>query len=172
MSRILLRSLLITMVLAPTTLLVTSCKHFEVADAFHEKAKTWVVKSNMWKVREAAEAFAKDHTYMYPTQIDDEFKSYFEGGDPKSKKPGKAPNNPFTGTDEWPQLGFIVNLEESRNVLPGPLKRGILEYTPLENGKSYAIRGGSEADKAIGAEDGGAETPTMIISRDSKPPSK
>lgn len=160
------------MVVSPITLLVSSCKHFEVVDAYSEKAKTWAVKGNMWAVREAAENYAKDHTYMYPTQIDDEFKSYFPGGDPKTKKPGKAPINPFTGKEEWPQLGYIVNLEDARNILPGGLKRGILEYTPLENGKSYAIRGGSEADKAIGAEDGGAETPTMVISRDSKPPSK
>lgn len=165
------RPVLVTMV-APLTLLLSACQHFQVIDAYSEKAKTFVVKANMWKIKEAADNYSKDHLYMYPTQIDDDFKSYFAGGDPKAKKPGSAPINPFTGNPEWPIAGFLTSLEEARNVLPGPLKRGVLEYTSLEGGKSYAIRGGSELDKAIGAEDGGSDTPTLVISRDSKPPSK
>ncbi len=141
-----------------------------IPDTINERAKTLVVRSNLLEVQKAAEKYFKDHTYMYPTAIDDDFKSYFDGGDPATKKPGKPPINPFTGNPEFPVLGTITDLDQARQAPPGDLKRGVIEYSALENGKSYGIRGGDEKDKALHSEDA-AQTGTLIISRDTWKPS-
>ncbi len=142
-----------------------------VPDTINERAKTIVVRSNLNEVQKAAEKYFKDHTYMYPTAIDDDFKSYFEGGDPATKKPGKPPINPFTGNPEFPVLGTITDLAQARQAPPGDLKRGVIEYNALEGGKSYGIRGGDEKDKALHSEDA-AQAGTLIISRDTWEPGK
>ncbi|MBX3138976.1 hypothetical protein KF707_22305 [Candidatus Obscuribacterales bacterium] len=141
-----------------------------VPDTINERAKTLVVRSNLLVVQKAAEKYFKDHTYMYPTAIDDDFKSYFEGGDPATKKPGNPPINPFTGNPEFPVLGTVTDLAQARQAPPSDLKRGVIEYSPLENGKSYGIRGGDEKDKAMHSEDA-AQMGTLIISRDTWKPS-
>lgn len=108
---------------------------------------------------------------MYPTQIDDDFKSYFEGGDPASKKAGTPPINPFTGTPEWPVLGTITNLAAARQQIPIELQKGVIEYCALDGGKSYGIRGGADSGKAISSEDA-AHMGTLVLSREdyNKPP--
>lgn len=132
---------------------------------YNEKAKTIGVKVNMKTVQTAAENYFKDHTYMYPTAIDDDFKSYFPGGDSVAKKPGTAPLNPFTGTGEWPILGTLANVEEARKATPDALVKGVIEYSPIDGGKNYGIRGGSETSKAITAEDA-SHMGTLVLSRD------
>ncbi len=132
---------------------------------YNERAKTIGVKANMKVVQEAAEKYFKDHTYMYPTAIDDDFKSYFPGGDPVAKKPGKAPLNPFNGTGEWPIIGTLTNVEEARKVAPDALAKGVIEYSPIDGGKSYGIRGGAESGKAIQGESA-SNLSTLVLSRD------
>lgn len=132
---------------------------------YNERAKTIGVKANMKVVQTAAESYFKDHTYMYPTVIDDDFKSYFPGGDPVAKKAGKAPLNPFTGTADWPVLGTITNIEEARKATPDALIKGTIEYSPIDGGKSYGIRGGAETNKAITG-DSASNMGTLVLSRD------
>lgn len=132
---------------------------------YNERAKTIAVKANMKLVQDAAEKYFKDHTYMYPTAIDDDFKSYFAGGDPVAKKAGKAPLNPFNGTAEWPILGTLTNVEETRKQAADTLAKGAIEYSPIDGGKSYGIRGGAENGKAIiGAS--ASNLSTLVLSRD------
>jgi hypothetical protein len=132
---------------------------------YNERAKTIGVKANMKVVQEAAEKYFKDHTYMYPTVIDDDFKSYFPGGDSVAKKAGKAPLNPFNGTGEWPIIGTLTNVEEARKATPDVLAKGAIEYSPVDGGKSYGIRGGAETGKAITGESA-SNMGTLVLSRD------
>ncbi len=141
----------------------SGCAQLETANTYGEKAKTIVVKVNMKTVQVAVEKYFRDHAYKYPVQIDDEMKSYFSGGDPAKKTPGTAPRNPFTGETEWPALGTITDLQATRNGAPTSLKKGVIEYSPLDGGKSYAIRGGAENDMAVSAADGNN---TVVLSRD------
>lgn len=131
---------------------------------YNEKAKTIGVKENMKTVQAAVEKYFSDHTYMYPTVIDDDFKSYFQGGDSVAKKPGKPPLNPFTGTEEWPVMGKITNLEEARKAAPDTLGKGVIEYSPLDGGKSYGIRAGAETGKAVSSDQNNVAT--LVLSRD------
>lgn len=144
---------------------LSGCGGAQVADTYNERAKNFAVRANMVAVQNAAERYFKDHTYMYPTAIDDDFKSYFEGGDPASKKPGKGPINPFTGLGEFPVLGTITDIAQARMALPGDLPKGTIEYSPIDNGKSYGIRGGADVGKAMRSEDA-AQMGTLVLSRD------
>lgn len=134
-----------------------------VSSPFDGKAKDLAVKSNMMRVQAAAEAYFKDHTYMYPNEINDEFKSYFAGGDVASKKPGSALTNPFTGQMEWPVIGTITDLKQARSGFAKPLQKGVIEYSPINGGKSYAIRGGGYEDKELTMVNGAAP---LVLSRD------
>jgi hypothetical protein len=146
-------------------LAVTGCNRGNVAETYNERAKTIGVKANMKVVQAAAENYFKDHTYMYPTTLDDDFKSYFPGGDSVAKKPGKPPINPFTGLGEWPVVGAMTDLAKARLDTPTDMEKGKLEYNAIDNGKNYGIRGGSEASKAITSEDAG-HMGTLVYSRD------
>ncbi len=158
---------LLIMALIPFVCGASGCSQANIANSYNEKAKTIVVRANMKAVQNAAEKYSKDHIYLYPTKIDDEFKYYFSGGDPTAKKVGQAPTNPFTGTAEWPVLGNVSDLSVSRSAAPEALAAGTIEYSPLNNGKSYAIRGGGEDGKAIASDNAAAAgTGTMVLSRD------
>lgn len=168
--------------LAITTLagstLLTSCSGGNVvgmAGDYNDKAKTFTVIANMKVVQNNAEKYMRDHGYMYPMQIDDEFKSYFEGGDTAAKKPGNAPINPFTGSGEWPVLGSLTDVPKVKADPPVMLPKGQIEYSPMEGGKAYAVRGGDEHGMTLVD----AETKQVIVltrdnfkSADSAAPSK
>ena len=153
--------LVATVLILPMAL--SSCAGLEVANSYSEKAKTLVVRSNMKKVQLAAEKYFGEHSYRYPTAIDDDFKSYFKASDDEGNESSNSLTNPFTGTEEWPVLGSVTDLEAARQQQPEALKRGTLEYSPIEGGKSYAIRGGAENDLAIADEEKGT---TLVLSRD------
>lgn len=140
------------------------------AGSYDGKAKEIVVKANMKTVQNAAEKYASDHIYLYPKAIDDEFKYYFPDGDPAAKKIGTAPTNPFTGQAEWPILGKLVEVAASRANAPDPVQMGSVEYSPIDNAKSYAIRGGDANGKAIPG-DNMSNSGVLLLSRDnySKP---
>lgn len=127
--------------------ILTSCSGGNVvgiAGDYNDKAKTFTVIANMKVVQNNAEKYMRDHGYMYPMQIDDEFKSYFDGGDIAAKKPGNAPINPFTGSGEWPVLGSLTDISKVKSDPPVMMPKGQIEYSPLDGGKGYAIRGGDE----------------------------
>ncbi|HMP52153.1 MAG TPA: hypothetical protein PKD05_11435 [Candidatus Melainabacteria bacterium] len=129
--------------------LTQGCQQAQMAGSYDGAAKNLAVKANMQRVQAAAEAYFRDHTYMYPAEINDDFKSYFPGGDPASKKPGSALTNPFTGQPEWPVIGTITDLTTARAGLPKALSKGVIEYSPINGGKSYAVRAGGFDDKEI-----------------------
>ena len=147
---------------------VSSCAHQNVgvANSFDGEAKNLAVRANMKNTQAAAEAYFKDHTYMYPKEIDDEFKSYFPGGDVASKKPGNAFINPFTGQVEWPVLGSVTSVQAARSGPTKPLNKGVIEYSPIDGGKSYAIRGGGWDDKEITV--AGSKMPMVLSRKDEK----
>jgi len=144
---------------------LTGCGGGKVAETYDGRAKTIGVRANMVVVQEAAEKYFKDHTYMYPVTLDDDFKSYFPGGDSAAKKPGKPPINPFTGEAEWPVVGTITDLAQARSATPPAMKKGQLEYSAIDGGKNYGIRGGADTEKAIHSEDA-AQMGTLVLSRD------
>ncbi len=147
------------------SLLIMGCHGVQVADTYNERAKAIAARANLDVVQSAAEKYAKEHLYMYPTKIDDDFKACFPEGDPASKKPGKAPINPFTGIGEWPVMGKITDLVTARATTPEQIGKGIIEYSSLEGGKNYAIRGGADTGKAMDAEDA-SHVGTLVLSRD------
>lgn len=157
------RNLLSVTTLMFGLLVCFGCQQAQVAGTFDGAAKNLAVKSNMKRVQAAVEAYFRDHTYMYPVQIDDDFKSYFEGGDTSAHKAGSPPTNPFTGQGEWPVLGEIKDPKEARAGLPKAMPKGVIEYSPIDGGKSYAIRAGGYDDKEI--PEMNSNSP-MVLSRD------
>ncbi|MCA9803028.1 MAG: hypothetical protein KC777_13750 [Cyanobacteria bacterium HKST-UBA02] len=157
------RGVQVLVMLAVAPAVLSGCAQLKTANSYGEKAKTIVVKSNMQLVQNAAEEYARDHTYLYPTAVDDDFKSYFENGNPPAHLAGHAPTNPFTGQGEWPVLGKAEDLLQARSAPPTPLQPGVIEYSPLNEGKSYAIRAGDEQGMAIAGE---GSSKTLVISRD------
>ena len=143
---------------------LTACSQLNVANSYGEKAKTIVVQANMSVVQKAAEKYFRDHSYMYPTQINDEFKYYFPNGDPAAKKVGDPPTNPFTGLGEWPVMGTITNVEKMRMTGPVDMKKGEIQYSAINGGKSYAIVAGGEDNKTITQK--GIKM-MLVVSRDS-----
>lgn len=148
------------------SILLTGCKGAQVADTYNERARAIAARANLEVVQAAAEKYAKEHLFMYPTKIDDDFKACFPEGDPASKKPGIAPINPFTGSPEWPVMGKVTDLATARALTPELIGKGVIEYSSLDGGKNYAIRGGADTGKAMDAEDA-SHVGTLVLSRDS-----
>lgn len=135
--------------IAISSVLLASCSPERLQEA-QEKAKDAAVKSNMYTVQMAAEAYAADHSGTYPTTIDDKFKSYFPGGDgEKGTKVGRMPVNPFTAEGEWPANGNIKDVEAASNGAPPALKPGEIQYNSLKDATSYAIIGSGRNGKAF-----------------------
>lgn len=108
------------------------------------------VREAMQRIQVAAEHYAADHgTDTYPVTIDDDFKSYFPGGQEGSVPAPIGPVNVFTGVNEYPVLGKIRDVHSARFGERFPVKRGTIQYCPLNNGKGYAIIGGAHDDKAM-----------------------
>ncbi len=146
-------------------ILLAGCQGAQVADTYNERARAISARANLEVVQNAAEKYAKEHLYLYPTQIDDDFKACFPEGDPATKKPGKAPLNPFTGNPEWPVIGKVTDLVAARTTTPEQIGKGVIEYSPINGGKDYAIRGGADTGKAMDAEDA-SHVGTLVLSRD------
>jgi TonB family protein len=118
---------------------------------------------HMHSVKMAAELYAVNHDGVYPLAIDDSFKEYLKagGGDPKSRWPMV---NPFTYRVEWPIPGRVLDVARLRASRPSPLPPGVVEYSPVANGQSYAIRGGGPNGRALpGTWEGSA---TLVLSTD------
>lgn len=130
-------------------------------------ARTSVVKSNMRTCQFAVESYATDHAGLYPRTVSDEsFRSYYPGGSNGASplREGKPPVNPFTSEPEWPVDGRMADLKAARELMPGKLKKGIVEYSVILNAAqepmSYAIRGGGAAGMAISTTGG----KTLVLS--------
>lgn len=109
----------------------------------HETAR---VRGNMRCCQVAAESYSADHSSLYPKSIGDEqFKGYFPGGVTLA--------NPVTGSMEWAIDGKVTNVSAAREQLPGPMPKGIVEYSAILNGAhqpvGYAIRGGDSTGRTV-----------------------
>ncbi len=107
------------------------------------------VRRNMLKVKEAAEAYAAAHKGIYPASVTDEFKSYIAGQPGKKAPDSAAPENPFNHKKEWPVNGNVRNVLEARAAYPEYMENGVIEYSCLDDGYTYAIRGGGLAMRTI-----------------------
>ncbi|HEY9787818.1 MAG TPA: hypothetical protein V6D17_20695 [Candidatus Obscuribacterales bacterium] len=122
------------------------------------------ILANMTAVQWAAECYAEDHHGLYPTAIDDSFKKYFPGSDTAHTKAGLPLMNPATKKLEWPVLGSVQDPKKARFVEPSVMAPGKIEYSPINNGKDYAIRAGDARGKMIAKGHGAIKT--LVLSKD------
>jgi hypothetical protein len=121
----------------------------EIESSEPEDEQNIRVKRNMIAIQDAAEAYAADHKGLYPKEVNDAFKSYFPGGDPRTNKPGKAPTNPFSTKAEWPSYGTVADIAQIRSEYPADMAPGAIEYQHTEDLRAYAIVGGGANAKAL-----------------------
>ncbi len=105
----------------------------------------------MIKTQAAAECYASHHQGRYPTKIDNAFHSYFPYGgyDDQNFATLSCVYNPYTNSKDMPVLGKIKSLEQARRLISDKIGVGVTEYSPIENGKSYVIRGGDGKGKIV-----------------------
>ncbi len=141
--------------LAALTLYVTGCLRgnravISTAEQDKQQAEDLRVRDNMRMVQKAAEQFAAGHASdSYPSDISDNFKTYFPGGLEGSKQAPVGPANPFTGVNEFPTMGHIVDPLVARTSPRAQIRPGCIEYSSLAGGKGYAIIGGAHDGKAL-----------------------
>lgn len=144
-----LRPILQTLVLC-ASIFLAACGQEDSSKISEDADRDQDVREAMKRIQLAAEHYAADHgTDKYPISIDDEFKSYFPGGQEGSVPAPVGPVNVFTGVNEFPFLG---NVKDVHSVRFGPrfsIKRGTIQYCPLNSGKGYAIIGGAHDDKPM-----------------------
>lgn len=116
-----------------------------IADAFKrgfkkgmDKGKDDLVAEQMVEFERALQSYAVEHEGRYPAKIDDSFKSYYKGG-----------HNYFSNQDEMPVNGRRPGLEALRKGKRPHIEPGVIEYSSLEDGKSFAIIGGAHDGKAL-----------------------
>jgi hypothetical protein len=135
---------------------LSSCSSEGLVEAQH-KAREASVRANMRTVQIAAESYASDHGGKYPTEVDENFKSYFPGGSygGSAATAGKPPINPYDYQKEWPVIGHVTDVAASRHDPSATLEKGTIEYSPIGGppATTYAIRGGGGDGKVIGAHD-------------------
>lgn len=93
-------------------------------------------KGNMRNLQIAVENYANDHRGTYPSSLA-VLRSLLD----------RPPTNAVTGVGDWPIFGSITSVETARQGLgdPNPLgaiSPGAVEYSAIDYGASYAIRGG------------------------------
>gem|GEM_PF-1068885 len=123
------------------------------------------VKKNMYKVQAATERYAGHHQGKYPTKIDRAFQSYFPfgGADDENFSTLSCIYNPFTRAKEMPVLGKLKSLEEARRQATQKIAAGVTEYTPIDNGKSYVIRGAGGRGEIVTVGATGRDSKTTLI---------
>lgn len=130
-----------------------------------KKQKENYIKENMRKVQAAAEAYASHHQGRYPTKIDKAFHSYFPfgGADDETFSTLSCIYNPYTNSKDLPILGNLKSAGEGLRQLTKKIAEGATEYSPIGNGKSYAIRGGGEEGAVLMVGPTGPESKTPYV---------
>jgi hypothetical protein len=124
-----------------------------------------LLKAHARTVQWACEHYAENNHNLFPKTIDESVKCYFPFGDRSfGKKQGSKLINPFTGKGEWPVAGSIVNVAQARAMRPGPLSKGLVEYSCIPGRRNYAIRLGDRTGMAISGISGKGST--YVIARD------
>ena len=123
------------------------------------------VKENMVKVQAAAECYASHHQGRYPTKIDNAFHSYFPFGsyDDETFSTLSCIYNPYTHSKDLPVLGSMKNASQARSQISARILEGATEYSPVENGKGYVIRGGGLKGTIVPIGKCGAQAKTPFI---------
>lgn len=134
-------------------LTITTC-------AFAGDVKDQIVRANMRTVQLAVESYALDHDGLFPKAIDDDFKTFMPGAEYRKAAPD-GPTNPFSTKKEWPILGSISDVANARASAPPALASGKIQYSCIDNGKSYAIVGGGHDGKALPGE---GKDKTLVLS--------
>lgn len=102
------------------------------------------VRECMQRVQVATEHYAAAHgSDSYPQSVDNEFKSFFPGGEEGKKPAPIGPVNVYSGINEFPQPGNIPSVSLARNGQRISIAPGKILYCPLSTGKAYAILGGA-----------------------------
>lgn len=126
------------------------------------------VRENMRKVQAAAEGYASHHQDRYPTKIDNAFHSYFPfgGSDDETFSTLSCIYNPYKHTKDLPVLGKVRSVEQALSKTSKPIAEGVTEYSPIENGKNYVIRGGGlkGAIVPVGSKGADSKTPYLLTS--------
>lgn len=105
------------------------------------------IRHHMRSAQIAAESYAMDHGGKYPMTVGE-------------LMPGINNNtNSLTGDTVLVVLGSLNDVGKERGATPGVLAKGTIEYTPLEGGVRYAVRGGDHQGLAMRNGDG-----TMVLS--------
>ncbi|MBS4016082.1 MAG: prepilin-type N-terminal cleavage/methylation domain-containing protein [Candidatus Latescibacteria bacterium] len=93
-------------------------------NTIRERARITAMKMNMHNVAAVVEIFHAEKGYYAEDFYDDEYGSYFPGGDPNANPPvmGKLPTNPWTGLvmdeDEF-NPDYYDNAEDVSNTVQG-----------------------------------------------------
>ena len=127
-----------------------------------KKTKLSAVRSNMHTCQLAAESYATDAAGAYAVATAG-IRPYFpNGGCSLGGAAGSCPNNPFTNVVDVPAASGIANVLTTRAAAPGAAKTlGGVEYVGLGANTTYAVAGGDENTKMIGAASGAG---TFVLS--------
>lgn len=104
----------------------------------------------------AVEKYAEDHDGKYPTKIDKSFNEYYDG------------KNPFSGDLGITSNGDITDVDAVRKGPRPKLAIGELQYSSLNDGKSYAIISGAQDGKALTVNPEGGEV--LVLTETFKAP--
>lgn len=119
-----------------------------------DKARAASIIKNMRIAQVAAEAFAVDNARMYPTFVDEAYKSYFPGGGANGFLPPPAGFiNPISNAPEFPMPAVVPNIQITRASPPaitGGLP-GQVMYAPQTPPTSYAVLGTGLDGRALGS---------------------
>jgi type II secretory pathway pseudopilin PulG len=161
-------SLLACLTVMTVLLSVSSCTHSQSDGALNQlggkrnDTREQAVIANMRTLRLAVETYALKHGKKYPTELNYEFMEYLPKGNG-----GGVFFNPYTNRSEPPIMGTVRNVQQTRDSTPQPLQPGEVEYSPIQGGSSYAIRGGGSDGKAVSSEAG--PNSTLVLSSGDSP---
>jgi hypothetical protein len=120
-------------------------------DDERDRHRDRTVRQNMRATQLAAEHFAADHGgNLYPSEVNEEFRTYFPGGVDGRREAPVGPINAFTGTNEFPTMSTAIKkVEETRHGKRFEIPAGAIWYCALDGGQSYAIVGGAHDNRVL-----------------------
>lgn len=127
-----------------------------------DKAREASVKANMRTCQIAAEQYATDSAGSYPDKSN--LEPFYPGGQSIiGGTKGNPPLNPFTNTATFNDVisGSVTDVGAARLAAPSTIGTdGQVEFSQINSGQSYAIRGAGKAGRALTATGG----KTLVLS--------
>jgi hypothetical protein len=149
------KTMLLLLCLVPMIFLTAGCsKELESGINYEDardKPRDNIVRQNMRTMQSAVERYAAEHGgNTYPSEINQELKTYFPGGVEGRRESPVGPINPFSAQNEFPTVASVVkDVEQTRNGKRFEVPAGKVYYCLLDNGQSYAIVGGAHDGKVL-----------------------